>query len=708
MNTLTCSPLSFVCLLLSLFTTAKTATATSTQTTTTTDEPPQPQQCGLWMAPSTIPGGNLGMYAGQDILPNQIIQQEMAIPFLFRDWEGPIYYRPHLHDDQDGALWFRYIWSGFVADLEQLDVTNVQNTKVVFVPGIGCTINSILDMRNIESTTGSTYDTHSASSTLPRRDPSAGAFTPYHASITKSLTRVIPAGSELFADYGDEWIPEIPGAQLTIDNLMDAAEDFLRDDYYPFIKQHETQLSERLKEGLWEFTRDFPHSNPKVFTVLPQQQQQQNWDWNTIQQKLEEFMFMEQETEKQKQHLQSLPPYYTEESSVIRYFIRQQGRRSLEWLQQHGYCSDHMRPGNSTIPHAGRGAFATRHLPKGTIVGYSPLVHVGIHGNDLYTVPYHHQQQQHRDYSKFDLIYNYAYGHPNSTVLLSPYGNMVNYINHASASPSASSNSNKRPNVRLQWPQQELEAHKPEWLHQSPEFLANTLEKVGLSLEYVALTDIQEGEEIFMDYGTEWEQAWNQHVKTWVPPEDADQYVHSSQWNRNNDKLRTLEELKDNPYPINLHTICLPSYHYVPQLDNYYYVIPDRDYVDRVVCHVMERFEFNSSTDQHEQQQQQEDLYTVDMILPGKQQDDPPVAKRVLSVPRSAVWITDKIMSQDWHLPNTFRHPIMIPDDIFPDAWKNRLTQATNNLNDPAPPTALNNEFHGSTTTSSSKSSDEL
>jgi hypothetical protein len=41
------------------------------------------------------------------------------------------------------------------------------------------------------------------------------------------------------------------------------------------------------------------------------------------------------------------------------------------------------------------------------------------------------------------------------------------------------------------------------------------------------------------------------------------------------------------------------------------------------------------------------------------------------NVPRSAVAFFDKPGWTDIHLPNAFRHVIGIPDDIFPDQWKN-------------------------------------
>ena len=36
--------------------------------------------------------------------------------------------------------------------------------------------------------------------------------------------------------------------------------------------------------------------------------------------------------------------------------------RSLEWLQENGIWTDNIKPGNSTIPQAGRGAFASRNI----------------------------------------------------------------------------------------------------------------------------------------------------------------------------------------------------------------------------------------------------------------------------------------------------------------------------------------------------------
>ena len=65
----------------------------------------------------------------------------------------------------------------------------------------------------------------------------------------------------------------------------------------------------------------------------------------------------------------------------------------------------------------------------------------------------------------------------------------MNYINHHK----------QKANVKIRWPEGEKVAHKPWWLTtKTPEDLKYTVEKIGLSFEYVALRDIAEGEEVFM------------------------------------------------------------------------------------------------------------------------------------------------------------------------------------------------------------------
>jgi hypothetical protein len=567
----------------------------------------QKPQCTVYMAPSTLGDSvSMGIYTGVDLEPETVIPYpEIAIPLLFREWGD---HTPGFHD---GVLWDRYIWEGDVVNLESYDDTNRHASKAVFVPGVGCTVNSILDMNNIESTHGSEYDTAGLHRS---QDPGSGAFTPYYNSKTVAIDK-ISAGAELFANYGDYWIPDIPGAQVMMEALLDEAEEFLRGKYYPFIKEKGDQLTTEMKQKLWEFTaKDFPIYN-KAMTNLPR-----NVQWVDVETSLQEH---ENETE----------------FSIVRDFIRKQSIRSTEWLQEHGYCQDHLKPGRSTIPQAGRGAFAARHLPAGTVIGFAPLIHIGIHGRDIFTVTVGEDEMPRKQY---DLIINYSFGHRNSTVLLTPYGAMVNYINHGGKTSS---------NVMLRWPDKELISHKPEFLKRTPQMLRDTVDKIGLSFEYVAMRDIQEGEEVLMDYGDKWEQAWNDHVKSWEPLENSIHYVHSSEWGET--IFRTLQEQDFNPYPPNLHTMCQESFTYAKD-GTYQWVDVLRPHPFRVYCDILERYG-----------DEEKSLYTVSLFL-----DDGNTVV-VQNVPNDGVFLYDKAFSADWHLPNVFRHEIAIPDNLMPDAWMN-------------------------------------
>ena len=561
--------------------------------------------CGVYMAPSTIGVANMGIYTNVDLSKGDVVNfPEIAVPLLFRDWG-------YHGDNPDGTLWDRYIWDGPVAAIEPRSNDLDRNEcGAVFIPGVGCTVNSRLEMNNIYSTHGSVYDTAGLHRS---KDPGAGAFTPYHSSQTTAKF-ALKAGNELFASYGDHWIPWIPGAIITFNDNMDNADEFL-DEYAKFVEGKKRQgLTPDMAEALWNLTaKEFPYAS-KVLGALPQH------PWTTVEQELETK---------------------TEESTT-RHFVRQIGVRTPEWLKENGFCQDHIRPGRSTIAQAGRGAFANRFLPKGTAVGYSPLVHIGNAREILlinYTVP-----GTTETYTQEDLIINYSFGHKNSTVVLTPYGAMVLYINHH----------RERANVKVQWPDKELIAHKPEWLSENIEFLSNVHEKIGLSFNYVALRDLEEGEELFMDYGDEWIAAWEAHVAQWQPKPGSENYAHATEWQETH--LRTRDELTSNPYPKNLATLCIPSYKsdghggftFIPIL---------RKGFDRVYCDVLAREAMPGNN---------RFKYTVTMHL-----GHGPVT--ITSVTQEGIQLVDRIKSADWHLQGAFRHTMMIPDDVFPDSWKNRM-----------------------------------
>ena len=98
--------------------------------------------------------------------------------------------------------------------------------------------------------------------------------------------------------------------------------------------------------------------------------------------------------------------------------------RSLNWLMANGKCIDNIVPAISTIDGAGHGAFASRNLRKGTIITGSPLHHIPFKNNfiPMYRIVNRGQKQylDNRTVAGNQLLLNYCFGHPQTTLLLCP------------------------------------------------------------------------------------------------------------------------------------------------------------------------------------------------------------------------------------------------------------------------------------------------
>lgn len=346
--------------------------------------------------------------------------------------------------------------------------------------------------------------------------------------------------------------------------------------------------------------------------------------------------------------------------------------RPVDWLRINGKCLDNLRPGVSNIEGAGRGAFATRFIPQGYLVAPAPLIHIpykeavlmhspskGIVDDDGFDV------RNITDIIGKQLILNYCFGHPESTVLLCPYGSGTSYINH----------NHQSPNVKIIWPD---ETHaivfNLTWTKQSVDFLEDQFSP-GLEFDYVALRDIEEGEEVVLDYGIDWEEAWNKHVEEWTPVDDADKYEDASQWNCLDKEecetaltIRTEEEQRDNPYSKNLTINCYfadakdRELVWIDELDDWT-MLEER--VPKFECKILERHDTPGSV-----------LYDVEIIIPVDEdgQDDEEYYEDVIvvtDVPQYGIQFVNKPYTSDLFLPNAFRHEIGIPDSMMPASWKN-------------------------------------
>lgn len=259
----------------------------------------------------------------------------------------------------------------------------------------------------------------------------------------------------------------------------------------------------------------------------------------------------------------------------------------------------------------------------------------------------------------YQLIINYCLGHSESTLILCPYGAGVNYINA----------NRTRANVKVQWAQDGHTNHNAEWLKTKPEDMAFEF-RTMLAMDYVALRDIHEGEELFLDYGDTWEQAWEDRVKAWEGREEREEYISATQYNSlyRNDPIRTDYEQFLDPYPenliINCHAALIDSafeelaYNYPGNYENGLDFIKQIGWVSDKKgfdCDVLKRHPETETYDVSVKYMQDDDLY-----------EEPHE-----SIPREAITFVDSPYSTDMHLSDAFRHPIGIPDDMLPDAWRN-------------------------------------
>eukprot|EP00978_Attheya_sp_CCMP212_P044405 scaffold309523_cov24-Attheya_sp.AAC.1 len=92
-------------------------------------------------------------------------------------------------------------------------------------------------------------------------------------------------------------------------------------------------------------------------------------------------------------------------------------------------------------------------------------------------------------------LINYCYGHPQSSVLLVPNSSDAIFINH----------DGNDPNTAIRWVEKG-NIVPDDWLSQSAKTIFKG--KSDAMMEFYALRDIKPDEEITVNYGPEWEEAW--------------------------------------------------------------------------------------------------------------------------------------------------------------------------------------------------------
>jgi hypothetical protein len=558
-----------------------------------------PPKCTLYLAPSTIENAGLGVFTSIPIPSGTALPGggDGVVPISDLDFHNDG------SADSDDYHWIlgEYTWAsrslGEVMDYEAEKTSG-------FCWGYGALPNCHFWMNNIKESECD-FDTVGLT---PGNSPGAGAFTGYY-NRTAHASEDIRAGSELFVNYGLNWFKDRENYMglVPLEDDFKVAGEFLNG---------VGELLESLVTGEWTQS---DVDDAGVEEHLHYIEQVQADIWNII------INFPSKS-----RPLAALPKTYQAATRAIDVGITQTeeelATRSLEFLEEHGKCLDHIQPKDSTIPHAGRGAFATRYLPQGTVVSFAPMVH--IPDRDILTMYADTEDGEERDISKpigQQLLLNYCWGHKSSSLLLCPYSHGTPYINHDGHDP----------NVKIKWAENDERYHNSTWLNEPVTFFDSAW-TTKLMFEYVALRDINEDEEILVDYGKEWEEAWDEHVKAWKPVKN---YISPYELNT------------DSEIPLKTHEEDESRY---SNIEGWH---TDEESEERAIHRITARKPDPNNDDGY--------LYDLVVIGAGNQ------VKLLKDVPRSRMHFFHKPYKGDNFLKGSFRHEMMIPEEMFPNAWRN-------------------------------------
>mmetsp|Transcript_11650 Transcript_11650/g.21788 ORF Transcript_11650/g.21788 Transcript_11650/m.21788 type:complete len:731 (-) Transcript_11650:289-2481(-) len=579
----------------------------------------EPYQCNIYLAPSSIPGAGFGIFTMRDIDEGEKILPYADAPSI-----------PLCDDNANGVEetdWNHvdYLWSG--QGLAEYECKSVSESVVTF--GALCNFHTYL--ANVHPL-GAIYD-----DTMSNRftSPMAGSFS-YHGGHAFEATQAIKAGDEIFADYGEKWLDNRHG---TFADFVPREDDFrkaasLLNKIHREMFENKVHLTDAIMRTYKAIASTM---DPRIGSILP-------------------------DTASTFKHLTK--EQYRSKNRPLKALLAENTieKRSIEWTKENGICLDLVRPGKSTIPHAGQGAFAQGYITKGSIISPGPLLNIRdrnlmkLYNNDDEVVGE-------------QLLLNYCFSHIKSPLLLCPQTNMI-LMNHCSSrKPGQGHCGENGPNAKVQWGTS-WDPDTSEWLKLSLEEVVERTanQRRGLSLEVIATRDIHPGEEVLIDYGENWENAYDEHLKNWEPPVDDGTYVPVRTMINNKD-YRTLEELEKNPYPDNIINVC---YFYNGGNDD----DEDEDEEDEIVeiekdgskyvaegridgedsvykCELLEKYMVNDKT-----------VYTVRVLYSDKEHFI------LTNYPSESISFRMNRYKSDTFLLNAFRHFVEIEDDIFPEQWK--------------------------------------
>lgn len=594
-------------------------------------------QCRLWMAPSSTSTESeirLGLFAGVDYGENETVGfPEVAIPLIdfTDDFNRQTNRKDAVIEFLEGFLWTgEYAGARWEGD----------HTVTMAIPGFGVLANYHSGTYNLDwEQAGTILRDPAPHFEAGKPHPARGAISPYY-NLTMRATQKIRAGSELFANFGDVWdgnsTDDPYQEKLTRWDYMDA--DRVLDKILDFMKKYDSQMSRETKDEVLDFIMGkilgaAAGSHAKV--------------------------------------IRSLIPAHPGKLQTVKdmggtFAYRNPDLVKTEkWLKKNGVCVDNLESKTSTIPEAGRGAFATRNLKEGSIIAPAPLIQIA---NDKVLDMFEIKGRKMKEQNKAEprgqqIVLNYCLGHRHSSALFLPVSPIVNQINHA---PS------DKANAVMRWSAHEKWGTAMDMLDVKVKDLSK-YSALGLIMEIVALRDIKEGEEIFLDYGEDWQAAWDTYMEEWNAEVDGQEWPLRADEVRNmhvDKPYKTNEEQETDPYPEGIQLACFIEMS--EMTDGQRKVNDDWNEIalwvgpkDRaeMVGSVMHDCEILSRSEKLD------DGFLYNYTVYATKAE---VHTEVMNVPHYAITMVDKPYASDIHTTNAFRHYIGIPDQEFPQAWRDR------------------------------------
>ena len=669
--------------------------------------------CTVYMAPSSVHGiTSMGIYTTKNLKKREVIVKAidgLSIPVI--DFTSPTVNEPDSVQlarwawvDQFGEYW----WGRGVADQLKLEGDTATDFKITFseLPNHHC----ILESLTIQNPSHRAYN----DGILKNRsnDPGIGAFS-YHMGRKILVKRDVRAGEELFLNYGHcgpvsgsspDWSRGIArykdfdlAAKVATNTWkkllkygrLDNREEDVREEElallgmyicFPTTKQHARSeqastffLFSLCKDNVvYNASKEVESFNEKASALLPK-------DYTTL-----KHIMMD-----------ATNSSWSSANRVAFRLARDVGTtpRTVEWIRENGMCVDTIAPRPSRIlEHAGQGAIAKRFVPKGEIIVPAPMLHImdkevlrmNVNVEDPSIKPY-------------QLLMNYCFGHNQSSVLLCPITNAM-LINHCSFHRKEECGG-RGPNAEYRWASGWDNNRTNEFLDMSLEDLEEKKER-GVSIEVYATRDIEEGEEIFMDYGRGWEQAWDDHIANWKPPSSDkvfDSYISPTDLNDREGPLDLLvsHDLRKIEDHTNLFTGCLFWPTPFDDDENVWLwedgengSLPWEEMSDE---RILRRFAtgdgelyFGDYEDSYDGAYwpcsvigvgEYKDSYTVRILQssfrPETQWYVQGLPRFVTNFPRHSIRYFNKPYTSDQHLFRAFRHPVEFRDDLFPEHWRN-------------------------------------